>query len=158
MAQGDTHNLGIGYLLWIFGFMGAHRFYYGRPVSGTIWFFTLGLLGIGWLIDLFLMPSSFEPCGISQMLAMRGGQPCVVHGVGGLRDTVEDGIKGFVFDGHSPTAQADDFVAATRRALDLRSGNPARWKQVCLEAAASRFDWAETAELTIDNLYDDDEQ
>ena len=37
MAQGDTHNLGMGYLLWIFGFMGAHRFYYGRPVSGTIW-------------------------------------------------------------------------------------------------------------------------
>jgi len=37
--------------------MGAHRFYYGRPVSGTIWFFTLGLLGIGWLIDLVLMPS-----------------------------------------------------------------------------------------------------
>jgi TM2 domain-containing membrane protein YozV len=33
-----------------------HRFYYGRPISGTIWFFTLGLLGIGWLIDLFLIP------------------------------------------------------------------------------------------------------
>jgi len=108
--------------------------------------------------DLFLMPSSFEPCGISQMLAMRGGQPCVVHGVGGLRDTVEDGIKGFVFDGHSSTAQADDFVATTKRALDLRSGNPARWKQVCLEAAASRFDWAETAELTIDTLYGDDNE
>ena len=57
MAEGDTHNLGMGYLLWIFGFMGAHRFYYGRPVSGTIWFFTGGLLGIGWFIDLFLMPS-----------------------------------------------------------------------------------------------------
>ena len=57
MANDDTHNLGIGYLLWIFGFMGAHRFYYGRPVSGTIWFFTLGLLGVGWLIDLALMPS-----------------------------------------------------------------------------------------------------
>ena len=57
MAQRDTHNLGMGYLLWIFGFMGAHRFYYGRPISGTIWFFTLGLLGIGWLVDLFLMPS-----------------------------------------------------------------------------------------------------
>jgi TM2 domain-containing membrane protein YozV len=38
MAQRDTHSLGIGYLLWIFGFMGSHRFYYGRPVSGTIWF------------------------------------------------------------------------------------------------------------------------
>ena len=57
MAQDETHHLGIGYLLWIFGFMGAHRFYYGRPVSGTIWFFTFGLLGIGWLIDLVLMPS-----------------------------------------------------------------------------------------------------
>lgn len=37
--------------------MGMHRFYYGKPVSGTIWFFTLGLLGIGWIIDLFLIPS-----------------------------------------------------------------------------------------------------
>lgn len=54
---GDTHAKTIGYLLWLFGFTGAHRFYYGRPVTGTIWFFTLGLLGIGWLIDLFLIPS-----------------------------------------------------------------------------------------------------
>ena len=53
----DTHSLAIGYLVWIFGFTGSHRFYYGRPISGTIWFFTLGLLGVGWLIDLFLMPS-----------------------------------------------------------------------------------------------------
>ncbi|MAM86503.1 NINE protein [Allohahella sp. A8] len=53
----DTHSKIIGYLLWIFGFLGAHRFYYGRPITGTIWFFTLGLLGIGWLIDLFLIPS-----------------------------------------------------------------------------------------------------
>ena len=53
----DTHSKVIGYLLWIFGFTGSHRFYYGKPVTGTIWFFTLGLLGIGWLIDLFLIPS-----------------------------------------------------------------------------------------------------
>lgn len=53
----DTHRKTLGYLLWIFGFTGAHRFYYGKPVTGTIWFFTLGLLGIGWLIDLFLIPS-----------------------------------------------------------------------------------------------------
>jgi TM2 domain-containing membrane protein YozV len=57
MTQRDTHLKTIGYLLWIFGFLGAHRFYYGKPVTGTIWFFTLGLLGIGWLIDLFLIPS-----------------------------------------------------------------------------------------------------
>ncbi len=53
----NTHSKVVGYLLWIFGFTGAHRFYYGKPISGTIWFFTLGLLGIGWLIDLFLIPS-----------------------------------------------------------------------------------------------------
>ncbi len=47
----------IGYVYWIFGFMGAHRFYYGRPVTGTLYFFTFGLLGIGWIVDLFLIPS-----------------------------------------------------------------------------------------------------
>lgn len=43
--------------------MGAHRFYYGRPVTGTIWFFTLGLLGLGWIIDLFLIPSMSQSAG-----------------------------------------------------------------------------------------------
>ncbi len=52
----STHSKTIGYVLWIFGFTGAHRFYFGRPISGLIWFCTLGLLGIGWLIDLFLIP------------------------------------------------------------------------------------------------------
>lgn len=57
MPNNDTHRKTIGYILWVFGFTGSHRFYYGKPVSGTIWFFTLGLLGIGWIIDLFLIPS-----------------------------------------------------------------------------------------------------
>ncbi|MCB1228915.1 MAG: TM2 domain-containing protein [Verrucomicrobiae bacterium] len=52
----STHSVAIGYILWIFGFTGAHRFYYGKPISGAIWLFTGGLLGIGWLIDLFLIP------------------------------------------------------------------------------------------------------
>ena len=52
-----THSLLVGYLLWIFGFLGLHRFCFGRPVSGTVYLFTFGLLGIGWLVDLFLMPS-----------------------------------------------------------------------------------------------------
>ena len=52
----DTHSKLIGYILWIFGFMGAHRFYFGRPVSGTIYFFTLGIFLIGWIVDLFLIP------------------------------------------------------------------------------------------------------
>ena len=56
----QTHSLLLGYLLWIFGFTGSHRFYYGKPVTGTLWFFTLGLLGIGWLIDLILIPGMHE--------------------------------------------------------------------------------------------------
>ncbi|MEM7600261.1 MAG: TM2 domain-containing protein [Verrucomicrobiota bacterium] len=51
-----THSKTIGYILWIFGFTGAHRFYFGKPITGAIWFFTLGLLGVGWIIDLFLIP------------------------------------------------------------------------------------------------------
>lgn len=57
MNNNDTHSKTLGYLLWIFGFTGAHRFYYGKPVTGTLWFFTFGLFGIGWIIDLFLIPS-----------------------------------------------------------------------------------------------------
>jgi len=53
----DTHNIVIAYVLWLFGFMGAHRFYLGRPISGTLYFFTLGLFFIGWIIDLVLIPS-----------------------------------------------------------------------------------------------------
>lgn len=56
MQPADTHSKLFGYLLWIFGFTGSHRFYYGKPVTGTLWFCTLGLVGIGWLIDLFLIP------------------------------------------------------------------------------------------------------
>jgi hypothetical protein len=38
--QNDSHLKSIGYILWLFGFTGSHRFYYGKPITGTIWFFT----------------------------------------------------------------------------------------------------------------------
>ena len=57
VTSSDTHSKVVGYLLWFFlGFLGAHRFYYGKQISGVIWFFTLGLLGVGWLVDAFLIP------------------------------------------------------------------------------------------------------
>lgn len=56
-SQQNTHSLVVGYIVWIFGIFGAHRFYYGRQITGTIWFFTGGVFLIGWVIDLFLMPS-----------------------------------------------------------------------------------------------------
>ena len=56
-ANNNTHSKVLGYILWIFGFTGSHRFYFGKPISGTIYFFTFGLFLIGWLVDLFLIPS-----------------------------------------------------------------------------------------------------
>ncbi|ATH07348.1 hypothetical protein BIY24_05175 [Halobacteriovorax marinus] len=53
----DNHSKLIGYLFWFFGFLGVHRFYYGKQISGTIWLFTGGLFGIGWIVDFFLIPS-----------------------------------------------------------------------------------------------------
>ena len=55
-----THPAVVGYVLWILGFTGAHRFYFGKPVTGVIWFFTGGLLLIGWIVDLFLIPAMAE--------------------------------------------------------------------------------------------------
>lgn len=95
--------------------------------------------------DLFLMPSSFEPCGISQMLAMRAGQPCVAHAVGGLRDTIDDGRTGFLFGGDTPAAQAEDFRSATHRALALKRERPAAWRAMRNAAARMRFDWTSAA-------------
>jgi len=60
----DTHSMLFGYILWLFGFLGAHRFYYGKQVTGVIYFFTLGLLFIGWIVDLFLIPSMDRQAGL----------------------------------------------------------------------------------------------
>jgi TM2 domain-containing membrane protein YozV len=52
-----THSAPLGYIFWIFGFFGAHRFYYGKPKTGTLWFFTFGFFLIGWVVDFFLIPT-----------------------------------------------------------------------------------------------------
>ena len=63
-TETPTHSKFMGYILWIFGFLGAHRFYYGKQISGTIYFFTLGLFLIGWIVDLFLIPGMNEDADV----------------------------------------------------------------------------------------------
>ena len=99
------------------------------------------------------MPSSFEPCGISQMLAMRDGQPCVVHAVGGLRDTVRDGVTGFQFRGRSQRAQARQFVDTVASALAVKQDDPPRWRKICERAAEQRFTWEAAARQYGQKLY-----
>lgn len=103
--------------------------------------------------DLFLMPSTFEPCGISQMLAMREGQPCVVNQVGGLKETVEDGVNGFSFSGPSLAEQADNFAAKTSEALDLFKNDQKRYQQIRDAARVTRFLWRDSAKKYIELLY-----
>ncbi|KIO36247.1 glycogen synthase [Shewanella sp. cp20] len=101
--------------------------------------------------NLFIMPSSFEPCGISQMLAMRAGQPCLVHGVGGLKDTVSHGEDGFVFYGDSLAEQSGALLQTLAQTLPLIGKE--EWQQVCDNASHKRFSWEASAKAYCQRLY-----
>ncbi len=103
--------------------------------------------------NLFLMPSSYEPCGISQLLAMREGQPCVVHRVGGLKDTVEHRKNGFSFGGNTLEDQVDNFVKTVIDAISLKLSGSLEWESIRRNAAATRFTWRQTAQQYMDILY-----
>jgi len=103
--------------------------------------------------DLFLMPSRFEPCGIAQLLAMRAGQPCLVHRTGGLADTVQDGVNGFAFSGTTEAERLQNLLARLRDALRLLR-NHRRKRDALREAArAVRFPWADAARAYVEQLY-----
>ncbi len=104
--------------------------------------------------DLFLMPSSFEPCGISQMLSMRAGQPCLVHRVGGLTDTVVDGKTGFAFSGENGDEQGVNFIRRFEEVLELRRKTPKKYAAIGRAAAQVRFTWEHSAEQYVSHLYE----
>lgn len=90
--------------------------------------------------DFFLMPSRFEPCGLNQMYSLRYGAIPIVHATGGLRDTVEDGVTGFVFE--APTGH--ELGLAMARAFDLYADARARRRMI--QAGMSRdFSWEHSA-------------
>ncbi|APG61482.1 glycogen synthase [Christiangramia salexigens] len=103
--------------------------------------------------DLYLMPSLFEPCGISQMLAMRNGQPCLVHHTGGLKDTVVHGETGFSFDGDTVEAKKQDFIHVFSEAVDMFFNNKAKWKKICNSAKRQKFSWEKSVDKYYKDLY-----
>jgi starch synthase len=86
--------------------------------------------------DMCLMPSQYEPCGLTQMRAQRYGTIPVARRVGGLADTIEDGATGFLFDDYS----AREFMIAAVRAIDHYRDRPA-WKRMMREAMSRDFGW-----------------
>ncbi|NRD74967.1 glycogen/starch synthase [Shewanella sp. VB17] len=101
--------------------------------------------------DLFIMPSSFEPCGISQLLSMREGQLCLVHGIGGLKDTVINNETGYVFNGDTLVAQGEDFLSRFSVAISEKGTD--KWQQMQSLAKAQRFDWSSSARDYVRQLY-----
>lgn len=92
--------------------------------------------------DLFLVPSRFEPCGLTQMIAMRYGSVPVVRRTGGLADTVRDGEDGFVF----AAAKAQALVEAVRRALaSLEGGRGQEWLELVRRGMSRDFSWDRSA-------------
>jgi starch synthase len=90
--------------------------------------------------DAFLMPSRFEPCGLNQMYSQRYGTPPIVHATGGLVDTVEDGVTGFIF---SPMT-AETFLASIHRALAVYRDKQA-WHAIQHNAMTRDFSWKKSA-------------
>jgi starch synthase len=104
--------------------------------------------------DVILVPSRFEPCGLTQLYGLRYGALPLVHRVGGLADTVVDAsaanleagrATGFVFDEFSTPA----FRAVLKRAFELHA-QPAAWAKLQKIATQQRFDWGESAAQYVD--------
>ena len=90
--------------------------------------------------DMCLMPSQYEPCGLTQMRAQRYGTIPVARRVGGLADTIEDGVTGFLFDDYTPA----DFMRCAQRAVDQYRETDA-WEEMMREAMARDFSWEKSA-------------
>ncbi len=96
--------------------------------------------------DIFLMPSLYEPCGLTQMRAQRYGAPPIVRRVGGLADTVEDGVTGFAFDGYTPEAFQEAGAPRARAAMPTRR----EWQAMVRRAMARDFSWERSVDQYLE--------
>jgi starch synthase len=91
--------------------------------------------------DIFLMPSRYEPCGLTQMYALRYGTPPIATAVGGLRDTIipwpADDATGFIFTDSTPR----EFFDAIVEAVGIWEGNPTAWQDMIRRAMQQSFTW-----------------
>lgn len=91
--------------------------------------------------DLFLMPSQYEPCGLTQMRAQHYGTLPVARRVGGLADTIDDGVTGFLFDAFEDRG----LLGGMWRAM-VEHGTESAWREMQLAAMTRDFGWDRVAE------------
>ena len=106
--------------------------------------------------DLFIMPSIYEPCGISQMLAMRAGVPCLVHRVGGLNDTVTHGVNGFSFGGNSLAAKINELETCFTAVCNCYLHKPDQFKKIASAATNTHYTWEYSIAQYLQLLYEGD--
>ena len=108
--------------------------------------------------DVFLMPSLFEPCGITQLESMANATPPLVRRTGGLADSVvphtEAGGTGFVFDGSSRDALLQALVDSVRAAANLFGHEPAAFAALRRNAFRQRFVWGDSARRYLAEMYE----
>ncbi|MDR0951928.1 MAG: glycogen synthase [Oscillospiraceae bacterium] len=144
LGTGDKYFEGI--------FADAERRYPGR-VSASIMYSEARAMAVYAGSDMFLMPSRSEPCGLSQLIAMRYGSVPIVRAVGGLRDTVTnygtENSGGFTFDDYTVRGM----LGALDYALQIWR-DPAAWRELMLGDLRRSFSWAAPAEEYI-KMYED---
>ncbi|MDP3971059.1 MAG: glycogen/starch synthase [bacterium] len=98
--------------------------------------------------DLFFMPSKYEPCGLSQIIAMRYGSVPIVRATGGLKDTIDDGKNGFLFSSYSASA----LQRTINRALRIYHNQPKQWEKIMRSGMSADFGWDSSVKKYI-SLY-----
>jgi starch synthase len=95
--------------------------------------------------DIYMMPSQYEPCGLTQMRAQRYGTVPVARRVGGLSDTIDDGVTGFLFDAYEDRALVGGMWRAMTEHRSARA-----WREMQREAMSRDFGWDRVAEKYLD--------
>ena len=139
--------LGEGEVEWVERFNWLARFY-EKSVAYVSVFDDRLASQIYAAADFLLVPSKYEPCGLIQMIAMRYGTIPIARATGGLKDSIIDGVDGFLFEDYS----SFDLEKKLKDAVEIWQNNKKKYQSMVLAAMTKDFSWNKSAKEYI-NLY-----